>query len=107
MGYALGQWPTLVRYPGNGEIEIDNNAVEREIRPVALGRKNWLFAGSYEGGRRAAVLYSLIASCRSAGVEPFEYFRDVLSLTATATARELTPRAWKAARDAQAASPKA
>lgn len=104
VAYALGQWPTLVRYIENGAIEIDNNAVEREIRPVALGRKNWLFAGSYEGGRRAAVLYSLIASCRAAGVEPFSYFADVLARTATDPARVLTPRAWKAAREAAAAA---
>jgi transposase len=102
VGYALGQWPTLVRYLESGEIEIDNNAVEREIRPVALGRKNWLFAGSYEGGRRAAVLYSLIASCKAAGADPYAYFADVLARTASAPARALTPRAWKAAREAAA-----
>jgi transposase len=106
VAYARAQWPTLVRYVDDGDLEIDNNGIEREIRPVALGRKNWLFAGSHEGGHRAAVLYSILASCKAAGVEPFEYLRDVLSRTATATARELTPRAWKAAREAaQAASP--
>jgi transposase len=108
VAYAKAQWPTLVRYLEDGDLEIDNNALEREIRPIALGRKNWLFAGSCEGGHRAAVLYSILASCKAAGVEPFEYLRDVLSRTATATARELTPRAWKAARDAaRAATPQA
>lgn len=104
VGYALGQWPTLVRYLEDGRIEIDNNAVENAVRPVALGRKNWLFAGSYEGGRRAAVLYSLIASCKAAGADPYAYFADVLGRTATAPARILTPRAWKAARESAAAA---
>jgi transposase len=108
VGYARAQWGNLVRYVEDGDVQIDNNALEREIRPVALGRRNWLFAGSYEGGHRAAALYTLVASCKAVGVEPFEYFRDVLTRTTTATARELTPRAWKAARDAaQAAIPKA
>jgi len=67
-------------------------------------RKNWLFAGSYEGAKRAAVLYSLIESCKAQGVEPFAYFADVLARTATASARELTPRAWKKAREQVAAT---
>lgn len=108
IGYALRQWPTLDRYLDDGEVEIDNNAIERAIRPVAVGRKNYLFCGSEEGARRAATLYSLIESCKAVGVEPFAYFADVLARTATASARELLPRAWKAARDAaQAAAPKA
>ncbi len=94
VAYARAQWQTLVRYVEDGDLEIDNNALEREIRPVALGRKNWLFAGSYEGGHRAAVLYSVLASCRAAGAGPFEYLSDVLS----APDRRLTPRAWMAAR---------
>ena len=108
VAYARAQWGNLVRYVEDGDVQIDNNTLEREIRPVALGRRNWLFAGSYEGGHRAAALYTLVASCKAVGVEPFEYLRDVLTRTTTATARELTPRAWKAARDAaQAAAPKA
>ena len=63
-----------------------------------------MFAGSYEGAKRAAVLYSLVESCKAAGVEPFAYFRDVLERTTTATARELTPRAWKQAREDAAAA---
>jgi len=108
VGYAIRQWPTLERYLDDGELDIDNNAIERAIRPVALGRKNWLFCGSEDGAHRAATLYSLIESCKAQGVEPFAYFADVLARTATATARELLPRAWKAARDAaQTAGPKA
>jgi transposase len=99
VSYAKAQWQTLVRYVEDGDLEIDNNAVERAIRGVAVGRKNWLFAGSYEGAKRAAVLYSLVESCKAQGVEPFAYFADVLARTATASARQLTPRAWKEARD--------
>lgn len=96
--YAKAQWQTLVRYIDDGEVAIDNNAVERSIRGVAVGRKNWMFAGSAQGAKRAAVLYSLVESCKAEGVEPFAYFADVLKRTTTATAKELTPRAWKRAR---------
>ena len=101
--YAKAQWATLLRYIDDGDVAIDNNAVERSIRGVAVGRKNWLFAGSAQGAHRAAVLYSLVESCKAEGVEPFAYFADVLTRTTTATAKELTPRAWKLAR-AQAAT---
>jgi transposase len=104
IGYAQAQWSTLVRYLEDGDLEIDNNAVERAIRGVAIGRKNWLFAGSYEGGKRAATIYSLVESCKSVDVEPFAYFADVLSRTAIASPESLTPRAWKAARDQAAAA---
>jgi len=77
--------------------------VERAIRGIAVGRKNYLFAGSYEGARRAASIYSLVESCKSAGVEPYAYFADALARTTTATPRELVPSAWKAAREADAA----
>jgi len=100
--YAKAQWETLVRYIDDGDVAIDNNAVERSIRGVAVGRKNWMFAGSAQGAQRAAVLYSLVESCKAEGVEPFAYFADVLARTTTATAKELTPRAWKQAREAAA-----
>jgi transposase len=100
VAYALRRWPSLVRYVEDGDLQIDNNSVERAIRPAAIGRKNYQFAGSYQGGHRAAVFYSLVESCRAAGVEPFAYFVDVLMRTTTATPRELTPAAWKAAREA-------
>ena len=64
IGYALGRWPALMRYCGDGRIEIDNNAAERALRVVALGRKNFLFAGSDAGGERAAAMYSLIGSAK-------------------------------------------
>ena len=102
--YAKAQWATLLRYVDDGDVAIDNNAVERSIRGVAVGRKNWLFAGSAQGAHRAAVLYSLVESCKAEDVEPFAYFADVLTRTTTATAQELTPRAWKQARDEAAAT---
>jgi transposase len=104
VAYAQAQWATLVRYLEDGDLAIDNNAVERAIRGVAVGRKNWLFAGSHEGAKRAAVLYSLVESCKAEGVEPFAYFADVLARTTTASPRSLTPRAWKKAREQAAAA---
>jgi hypothetical protein len=77
--YALTLWLPLVRYCENGLLEIDNNAAERELRAVALGRKNYLFAGSDAGGERAAAIYSLIGSAKLNGLDPEAYLRDVLS----------------------------
>lgn len=79
IGYALARWPALVRYCDDGLIEIDNNAAERALRAVALGRKNYLFAGSDSGGERAAAIYSLIGSAKLNGLDPEAYFRDVLT----------------------------
>lgn len=76
--YALARWGALVRYSTDGRIEIDNNAAERALRTVALGRKNYLFAGSAAGGERAAALYSLIGTARLNGVDPEAYLRHVL-----------------------------
>jgi hypothetical protein len=78
IGYALGQWEALVRYASDGRVEIDNNAAERAIRAVALGRKNFLFAGSDAGGERAAAMYSLLGSAKLNGVDPEGYLRYVL-----------------------------
>ncbi len=77
--YALGRWEALVRYCDDGRLEIDNNAAERALRAVALGRKNYLFAGSDAGGERAAAIYSLIGTAKLNGVDPETYLRDVLS----------------------------
>ena len=76
--YALGRWPALTRFLDDGRIELDNNPVERAIRPVALGRKNHLFAGSDGGGVRWATVCSLIATAKLNNVEPFAWLRDVL-----------------------------
>jgi len=77
--YALNQWEALTRFLEDGEPEIDNGAMERANRDIALGRGNWTFFGSDGGGKTAAVLRSFIASCKRSGVEPFAWFRDVLS----------------------------
>ena len=77
--YALSRWDALVRYIEDGHIEIDNNAAERSLRGVALGRKNYLFAGSDAGGERAAVIYSLIGSAKLNGLDPEAYLRQVLT----------------------------
>jgi len=77
--YALGRWNALVRYVNDGRIEIDNNAAERALRTVALGRKNYLFAGSDAGGERAAAIYSLIGTAKLNGLDPELYLRNVLS----------------------------
>ena len=77
--YALGNWTALVRYADDGRLEIDNNRAENTLRGVALGRKNWLFAGSDSGGERAAVVYSLIETCKLNGIDPEAYLRDVLT----------------------------
>ena len=76
--YALGRWTQLLRYCNDGRLEIDNNAAERALRPVALGRKNYLFAGSNAGGERAAAMYSLIGSAKLNGLDPEAYLSHVL-----------------------------
>lgn len=76
--YTRNQWAALNRYVESGELSIDNNPAERAMRPVAIGRKNWLFVGSPAAGDRAAILMSLIASCKTGGVEPWAYVRDIL-----------------------------
>jgi hypothetical protein len=75
-----GAWTALGRYLDDGRIEIDNNAAERAIRLVALGRKNWLFAGSDQGGARAAGVLSLVETAKFNGLDPERYLRDVLTL---------------------------
>jgi transposase len=76
--YARSRWAALTRYLADGRLEISNNAAERAIRPLALGRKNWLFAGSDTGGDRAAAMYTLIETAKLNGLDPEAYLRDVL-----------------------------
>jgi hypothetical protein len=97
--YAVSRWEALTRFLHDGRIELDTNPVERAIRPVALGRKNHLFAGSDGGGHRWAVLCSLIESCKLNDVEPYAYLHDVLSRMVNGypinRLDELLPWAWK------------
>jgi hypothetical protein len=79
ISYTLGMWYRLERYLEDGKYEIDNNWVENSIRPVALGRKNYLFAGSHDAAQRAAMIYSLIATCKKNNVEPSEWLTDILT----------------------------
>jgi transposase len=101
MDYALGQWPTLDVYLGDGRVEIDNNLVENAIRPTALGKKNWLFVGEAEAGERGAIIYTVIESCRRRGIDPYAYLKDVLTRLPKMTnhqVHEITPEAWAKAR---------
>ena len=95
--YLTNQWDALQRFVDDGRLSIDNNRAENQLRVVAVGRKNWLFAGSMEGARRAALLYSLVQSCKLVDVPPFAYLKDVLLRLATHPHRhiaELTPKGW-------------
>ena len=80
--YALDRWEALTRYCDDGRLEIDNNAAERSLRAVVLGRKNYLFAGSDAGGDRAAAIYGLIGTAKLNGINPEAYLREVLSCIA-------------------------
>ena len=98
--YLTNQWDALQRFVEDGRLAIDNNRAENQLRVIALGRKNWLFAGSFAGAQRAALLYSLVQSCKLVDVPPFVYLRDVLVRVATHPQRlvhQLTPKGWAAA----------
>jgi len=96
--YTLNQWRALTRFLEDGDLEIDNGATERAIRGIAIGRGNWTFFGSDTGGQTAAVLLSFIATCKRNAVEPFAWFRDVLSRIAAHPINrlsELLPQNWQ------------
>jgi transposase len=96
--YSLKRWAALTRYLDDGDLPIDNNWVENRIRPIALGRQNWLFAGSLRAGRRAAAVMSLIHSAKLNGLDPYAYLRDVLERLPTQPAsriNELLPHCWQ------------
>lgn len=94
--YSLSNWAALVRYCEDGRLSIDNNAAERALRTVAVGRKNWIFFGNERGGEAAAVIYSLIATCKEHDIDPRTYLRDVLlRIAKTSDVRDLTPYGWK------------
>ena len=95
--YTRNQWEGLNRYLDSGELSIDNNRAERAMKPVAIGRKNWLFVGSQAAGHRAAVLMSLIGSCKENHVEPWAYLRSVFGELPRGVAPEtLLPDCWLA-----------
>jgi len=97
LNYAWEQRIPMLRYLQDGRYEIDNNLIENQMRPIALGRKNYLFAGSHDGAKRAAVIYSLLNTAKLNGINPFEYLRDLLRRVHTpgVSIHELLPHTWK------------
>ncbi len=98
VSYTLMRWEKLTRYVEDGHIEIDNNLVENAIRPIALGRKNYLFAGSHDAAQRAAVIYSLLGTCKKHEINPYDWLRDVLTRIPTHPYKqvdELLPHRWQ------------
>jgi transposase len=94
---TLSDWKALIRYCDDGDLEIDNNGAERSLRGIAVGRRNWTFLGSDNGGRTAAVLTSLIATCKRLHIDAFAYLRDVLTRIAAYPKKrleELLPDEW-------------
>jgi transposase len=101
IAYTLSNWKALIRYCDDGDLEIDNNGAERSLRGIAVGRKNWMFYGSDNGGQTAAVLTSLIATCKRLKLDPFAYLRDLfgrISSHPQSHLAELLPDQWKTAR---------
>ena len=106
INYVLNQWEALTRYTTDGDLDIDNNISERTLKLIGMGRGNWLFLGSDNGGRTAAVLFSFTATCKLLGIDSFAYLRDVFERLPTQPVErldELLPHRWKAARTAPAA----
>jgi transposase len=104
ISYARKNWQALCRYTEHGELEIDNNAAERSLRCVAIGRKNWLFFGSDKGGKAGAIFFSLIASAKRNGIDPFEYLRDLFERLPNYRANnreDFLPDRWKLLRENQ------
>ena len=100
LDYSLNRWAALSRYLNDGTLPIDNNHIEQQIRPWALGRKNWLFAGSLRSGKRAAAVMSLIQSAKLNGHDPYAYLKDVLKRLPNQRASEiaeLLPHRWQPA----------
>lgn len=105
LGYVQNNWEALIRYASSGYLAIDNNVAEQHMKTVAIGRKNWLFTGSENGGRTMAVLFSVVSSCQRHGHDPFAYLRDVLGrLPALPKERlaELLPDRWSPPKPADA-----
>ncbi len=100
-GYAYVRWENMMRYLEDGRIRIDNNLAENEIRPITLGRKNYLFCGNHEAAENMCVIISLLATCRNHGVNPREYLNDIIARmpyvekTSHEQLVELLPHKWK------------
>ena len=98
LGYSIQRWPELMLYTTDGKLNIDNNPVENSIRPVAIGRKNYLFAGSHDAAKRSAMLYSLMGTCKLHGINPSIWLRDVLQRINNHPINEITellPQNWQ------------
>jgi len=99
IAYTINLWPKLIEYLNDGKYEIDNNLIENAIRPLALGRKNYLFAGSHKAAERAAMMYSFFATCKINNIEPQAWLTDILNRISEHKANklsELLPQNWKA-----------
>ena len=97
LDYSLRRWQALTGFVDDGRLPVDNNWIENQIRPIAIGRNNWLFAGSLRAGQRAAAIMSLVQSARMNGHDPYAYLKDVLTRLPTHKAsrvRELLPHRW-------------
>ncbi len=100
--YSLKRWEKLCRYTQDGRLQIDNNSIENSLRPVSLGRKNFLFCGSAEAAQRTAMVYSLLGSCKMQGIDPYAWLRNVLTrlpLHPINQIKELLPHNWKPLQD--------
>lgn len=98
LSYCVARWNNLLAYLYDGHLEIDNNLVENAIRPNALGRKNYLFAGSHEAAQRAAMFYSFFGTCKRHNINPQHWLQDVLERikdTKASQLHELLPQNWK------------
>ena len=98
LDYSLKRWTALTRFVDDGHLPVDNNHIENQIRPIAIGRSNWLFAGSLRAGQRAAAVMSLVQSARLNGHDPYAYLKDVLTRLPTQRASqigELLPHRWQ------------
>ncbi len=104
ISYTLNRWPALMVYLEHPFVEISNNASERSIKPMVLSRRNWLFAGSEEGGQTAATIMSIVETCKRLGINPFEYMKDVLTRLPSATSSQIDdflPDRWLVLRQTQ------
>jgi len=98
IGYALNHWRALTAFLGDGRLELDTNRVERAIKPIVIGRKNFLFMGGPKGGWAAAIIFSLMESCKQNDVDPYYYLEDVLQRLPThpnKRIQELLPHHWQ------------